>query len=167
MGSYQQLVQALQYPYPGQFDALQSGAENVEDHAVRRSYQAFVREVECLSRGEWEELYTNTLDLNPQVAPYLGYQMWGENYKRGNFMSRLNSALNEEGIERGGELPDHLVLVLRYLSETSQPMPGLVKIFPRAVGKMHKELKSADPENPYLHLLTAIRRLADSLEGEQ
>lgn len=167
MGTYRQLAKALRYPHPGQIASLEAGAEEFEDRSIRRSYLAFVREVGDLSRGEWEELYTNTLDLNPEVAPYLGYQMWGENYKRGNFMSRLNSALRAQGVERDGELPDHLVPVLRYLSAAPEPMPALVKIFPEAVGKMHNELKSTDPDNPYLHLLTAVRKLARSLEVER
>jgi len=166
MRAYQQLADALQYPRPGLYDSLRAGAEEIEDRSIRRSYLAFVSEVENLSRGEWEELYTTTLDLNPEVAPYLGYQMWGENYKRGNFMSRLNSALQAQGVDRNGELPDHLVPVLRYLNAAPEPMPALVKVFPKAVGKMHKELKSADPENPYLHLLAAVRKLARSLEVE-
>lgn len=167
MHAYQQLAKALQYPHPDQLESLQAGAGEIQDPAVQRLFQAFLEKVSELSRGEWEELYTSTLDLNPRAAPYLGFQIWGENYKRGEFMSLLNKELRSQGIERGGELPDHLVPVLRYLSVSQSPLPELEDIFPRALKKMQKELESSDPDNPYLHLLQAIHKLAPSHQADE
>ena len=54
-----------------------------------------------LSLGEWEELHTRTLDLNPPAAPYVGYQIWGDSYQRGAFLAKMNRALVEAGVDSG------------------------------------------------------------------
>ena len=110
-----------------------------------------------LTIGEWEELHTRTLDLNPEFAPYLGYQMWGDSYKRGSLMSQLNKAMRSAEIDLGGELPDHLMPVLRYLDQTNEPIPELVDILEQALEKMVRKLKQQDAGNPYLHLLRAVQ----------
>ena len=81
---------------------------NVEDGqnilmAVDRS--KFVEKIVPLSLSEQEELFTRTLDLSPLSAPYVGYHVWGESYKRGEFMAALNKEMKELGVDLDGELP--------------------------------------------------------------
>src|SRR3989304_10418091 len=38
-----------------------------------------------------EETYTRTFDISPTTTLYVGYQLFGEDYKRGTFIARLQA----------------------------------------------------------------------------
>jgi nitrate reductase delta subunit len=128
---------------------------------VRRALERFLGEVESLDLGEWEELHTRTLDLSPLFVPYVGHVMWGESYRRGEFMAELAGSMRELGVDLEGELPDHLAPVLRYLD--TRPSPELTGLVAAAVEKMGKELARAEAQNPYRHLLAAARLAVSEL----
>lgn len=143
------------YPAPGSLDELAGAVATSTHGAVQRHLQRFVSAVGELPLSAWEELHTATLDLSPKFVPYVGHVTWGENYRRGEFMADLNRAMAEAEVELDGELPDHLVPVLRYLSVVDEPLPDLVDVVPGAVDTMAKTLATADAGNPYRHLLAA------------
>ncbi len=149
----QLLAEALRYPAPGLDARLASALPAVPDSGIRKSIASFVRAIQSISQGEWEELYTRTFDLSPAVAPYLGYHIWGDGYPRGKLMADLNRAYRDQGINDQGELPDHLSLVLRYLSTGAPPPPELAEVFSPATHKMLAILRKADKHNPYITLL--------------
>jgi nitrate reductase molybdenum cofactor assembly chaperone NarJ/NarW len=60
-------------------------------------------------------------------------------------------------VNTGGELPDHLAPILRYLGCTTQPLPELVEVLQPALERMTAGLRRAEPDNPYLDLLAAAR----------
>ena len=157
MRSYAILAEALRYPWPGQVEILERYLETVPAGRSRKSLAAFVAYARDASLAEREELYTRTWDLNPIAAPYLGFQVWGEKYQRGNFMAQLSQVLRENEIDLGGELPDHLVPVLRYLDRVEQPTPALNNILVQAIQAMGQSFRDkSEGGNPYLHLLNAI-----------
>lgn len=149
------IAMALKYPGPGSLDKLRAAIEGSTHGVVRGHLEAFSREVGELTLGAWEELHTVTLDLSPQFAPYVGHSMWGDAYRRGEFMADMKPELRRTNIELEGELPDHLEPILRYLAVTSAPLPDLVDILPTALASMSKTLKVASPKSPYRHLLAA------------
>lgn len=163
MSTYVLLAEALRYPAPGRIEMLQSRAMEMPAGVVKKAFNAFVEEVQDLTLGEWEELHTRTLDLNPPAAPYVGYQAWGESYQRGNFMAKLNQTFQANEIDMDGELPDHLIPILRYLDLTSQPLPEIVDVLEPAVQRMLSGLRQAEASNPYTHLLEAILRAVSNI----
>ena len=165
MGVYSTLAEALRYPAPGRIEKLRDASL---DPAVKEmiDLNAFIEIVDCMTLGEWEELYTRTLDLNPSVAPYVGFHIWGESYQRGSFMSQLIRAMREEHINLEGELPDHLVPVMEYLDAASEPMPELLSVLDKAVASMQSALRKKDKNNPYLHVFNAVRRTTKNIEVE-
>ena len=153
-------VVALAFSYPDAVgharlatavDSLAKGS------VVRRPMTKFLDEVDQLSLAQWEELHTDTLDLNPHVVPYVGHVTWGENYRRGEFMADLNRELNELGIDTMGELPDHLAPILRYLARAAEPLADLGEVLAPAVSEMSKTLDAASPKNPYRHVFAAAQ----------
>jgi len=160
------LAEAFCYPDPGRLAVLKKGLETLKTSGVKRSVAAFVDEIQRLSPGEWEELYTRTFDLNPMTAPYIGYQTWGESYQRGAFLSKMNRELLEAGIDSQGELPDHLIPVLLYLGQARKPLPELVEVLDPALQRMATGLRKADSSNPYLGLFEAMRILGKGLKKE-
>jgi len=154
---------ALQYPYPGQAEALQAQAKSSTSEPGMKAFGNFIQKIGALSLSEQEELFTRTLDLSPLAAPYVGYQIWGESYKRGEFMAQLSQEMSLYEINLEGELPDHLLPILRYLAAAPTPLPELVEVLDPALTAMQKSLKKNEVDNPYLLLLKAIGQACKSL----
>lgn len=150
------LAEAFRYPHPGLLELLETGLARAGKGPSQSKLAVFVKNIGALPLSEWEELSTRTLDLSPAAAPYIGFQIWGESYQRGEFMALLNRAMAELDINPEGELPDHLVPVLRYLAVAEQPVPVLIENFTKAVGRMIALLREKDKSNPYILLLEAV-----------
>jgi nitrate reductase molybdenum cofactor assembly chaperone NarJ/NarW len=116
-----------------------------------------------------EETYTGAFDLQAVCYPYVGYHLFGESYKRGTFMARLNKGYREKGFSAGNELPDHVAVVLRFLAlapdgDFSQALlrEGLIP----ALDKMRAAFGDQS-RNPYAGLIQALSLvLADKTERE-
>ena len=163
MAVFSVYAQALQYPYPGQVEALQAQVKDSTNEPGMKTFANFIQKIGALSLSEQEELFTHTFDLSPLTAPYIGYQIWGESYKRGEFMALISQEMSSNQIDLEGELPDHLRLVLRYLAVAPTPLPELVEVLDPALAAMQKSLKKNEADNPYLLLLEAIAQACKSL----
>lgn len=157
MGNYVFLAEALRYPAPGRVPSLRLLLMDVAPGAIRKTCSAFLSKIEVMSLYDWEELYTRTLDLNPTTIPYIGFQIWGESYRRGEFLAQMSRGLQSYAIDLDGELPDHLVPVLRYLEAASDPLPQLMEVMGPAVQRMIDVLHKQEPQNPYRYLLEGVR----------
>ena len=164
MNTFILLAEFFRYPTPGLAEELRAGLEQLPAGPAKKSLDAFLKPLQTLPPGEWEELYTRTLDLNPLATPYVGFQIYGESYQRGNFMALLNREMRQNQIDLGGELPDHLLPVLRYLGAVSEPIPELVEALLPAVRRMQAVLRKAEPGNPYIHLLDAVEQVCQTLK---
>ncbi len=163
MTGFDAVALALRYPEPGSIDQVRAKWESLPAGGTRKHLLKFLAEIEKLDLAGWEELHTRTLDLAPIFAPYVGYVIWGDSYQRGEFMAEMKGAQDEAGIERYGELPDHLDPIARYLAVVDEPSPWLVELFPKAIGEMKKTLKAAEKDNPYRHVLRAMEEAAGKL----
>ena len=152
---------ALRYPTHDGMVALHSGVAALPKGGAEREMRRFIKDIDKMSFEDLEVLYTSTFDLNPVVAPYVGHLVWADSYERGGFMAKLQRAMFAVGVDPEGELPDHLDPILRYLSATDEPINDLKPVLVPAVTKMEKTLKKADSKNPYLHVLTAARIVAE------
>jgi nitrate reductase delta subunit len=157
MGAFAILAETLRYPAPGQLERLEQGRLALPSGGVQQALEAFLLEVRALSLAEWEELYTRTWDLDPVVAPYVGFQVWGEDYRRGSFMSALHRAYEAADLEPESELPDHLLPLLRYLDQVEPPLPEVSEHFGPALERMRAVMQKRDPRNPYRHVLEGVR----------
>ena len=162
MGPASVVAMGYRYPNPTRLEPLGAAIEGL-DGAVGRRMARFLQAVGRLELGKWEELHTRTLDLSPLFIPYVGYVVWGENYRRGEFMADLKRDMERCGVDLAGELPDHLDPVLRYLELADPPMADLVEELPRALAMMEKALKKAESDNPYRHLLAATVSVVDQI----
>ncbi len=73
-------------------------------------------------RGRVEEVYVSMFDMNVTHAPYLGYHLFGETYKRSSFMISLRERYSDSGFRYAGvEMPDHIAVLLQFLSLNSDP----------------------------------------------
>ncbi|MGK0617852.1 molecular chaperone TorD family protein [Meiothermus cerbereus] len=153
----QTLALAYQYPKPGSTKALWDELQDLPRSRAKNLLERFLKAISELKLAEREELYTRTLELTPLTAPYVGYAVYGEDYRRGRFMAELNAEYAALGIETAGEIPDHLIPILRYLAVATEPLPELLQLLEPALHQMMHTLKTLEPKNPYLLLLEATR----------
>ncbi|HHQ48346.1 MAG TPA: nitrate reductase molybdenum cofactor assembly chaperone [Acidobacteria bacterium] len=126
---------------------------------VARAAARFSEEIEGMGRGELEELYTRTFDLDPAASLDVGWHLYGEAYERGRFLVTVRGLLREHGIAESGELPDHLGHVLPLLARmgADEAGPFAERFVAPALEKMSASLE--DTANPYRHVLAAARAL--------
>jgi nitrate reductase molybdenum cofactor assembly chaperone len=123
------LADLLEYPSPGLPDAIRrvrAAADGVP--AATALLDRFAADVDALPPGRLEELYSAAFDLSTPSSvdatcyPYVGHHLFGESYRRSRFMVGLLERYAAEGFEvEGAELPDHVVVLLRFLATDPDP----------------------------------------------
>ncbi|MBI2854605.1 MAG: molecular chaperone TorD family protein [Chloroflexi bacterium] len=91
-----------------------------------------------------EEAYTQAFDLDNSNTLYLGYHLFGDGPKRSSFLIHLHDAYAANGVECGGELGDHLCVMLRFLGVTSDFQftgPLLEECMVPTLGRIEKGLQ--------------------------
>ncbi len=154
----------FRYPSPTHRESLTVALASLSSGVANRKMSQFLNEVSDLDLGQWEELHTRTLDLSPAFVPYVGHVTWGENYRRGEFMADLKRDMTSHSIDLGGELPDHIEPILRYVAAVPQPLADLLDVLPGAVATMETTLAAADKANPYRHVLAATLAVVQDLK---
>lgn len=163
---YRCLSRLLEYP-----EAPAACARELLD-AVKMEYpetevdiRKFIHCADEFPVERWEEIYTATFDVNPACYAYAGYHLFGESFKRGEFLAKLKEKFREHGFDAGKELPDHIGTIFHYLSvadEGDALAEELVAdcMIP-ALQQMIASFTEPDPkaENPYLPLLRAAERI--------
>src|SRR5689334_13970624 len=111
----------LDYPAPGLADKAAECAAlvgRVQPQAAKllAIFRDFAEEHPL---GKLQEVYSGFFDLNSICHPYIGYQLFGENYKRSSFLIGLKKAYRAEGFEASAsEIPDRLSVVLRFIAHS-------------------------------------------------
>ena len=123
--------------------------------------ETFYRAMEQQTLEQMQELYTTTFDMQPVCYPYIGYQLFGESYKRGAFMAQLNEAYHAHDYSAGQELPDHLSVILHFLGLSTTVREddfGQTLLVEGLAPALEKMLKAFDPQsaNPYSGILSAL-----------
>jgi nitrate reductase molybdenum cofactor assembly chaperone len=111
-------AELLEYPRPGVAQTAREcraliAPESEEAAALLGEFAAFA---ERTPHATLEEVFTSTFDLNASCHPYVGYHMFGEAYKRSALMLELQNRFREHNFDPGVELPDHIAVLLRFMS---------------------------------------------------
>lgn len=160
------LAHLLSYPERRMLEHVAHLQQALEDRPdVSRKVKLFSDYVTSTPMTAIEERFTNTFDMNPACCLEVGWHLFGEDYKRGEFLVHMRQALQEEELPESVELPDHLSHCLHLLAvledEDAQPfarrflLPALEKI-----------LKSLDNENLYRNILLVLQGVLQERFGE-
>lgn len=116
--TYELFAELLEYPATPPAEAARLCAERVSGRslAAATAMLLFERRVKETSAKEAEERYASVFDFSPARTLDLGYQLFGETYKRGVFLVKMKQVTSAHGIDAGCELADHLPVVLRLLA---------------------------------------------------
>lgn len=171
--------------YPGedtleQFRFAEESA-SVEFPEAGRLLSRFRSSIEHMSADRLEEVYTAIFDLNATCHPYIGYQLFGETYKRSVFLVECKEHYRAHGFTAPDiELPDRLSIMLRFVSvcTDTELVTDIIEYgFGPSLAKMVKvkEPTIKEPElsdeNPYSDVLRALQivlgQVPDSEEPEE
>ena len=151
----------LSYPSSDPAPAARRCRDLVTGRSSAAAIGEFVSRAERARPFEMEEIYSSTFDLDPACAPYVGHHLAGETSKRGVFMARLADAYRQDGFEGGtpsGELPDHLSVVLRYLSAVPEGPSREALLEDALVPALDRMLEALPgPDTVYRSVLAALR----------
>jgi len=146
---YHILAQVFKYPNGPDYveDVNQCYAMLCEKYPdLATSFSPFVSFVNSSEPWKVEEVYNQTFHIQAICYLDLGYVLFGEDYKRGEFLVHMKAEQNKIGHDCGFELPDNLPMVLELfsLSEDKAFIDELaVRILIPAMEKMAKEFDMA------------------------
>src|SRR5215475_6280383 len=148
--TYNKLADLLEYP-DSNWDAKIMACHD------EPSLTDFHSAVAALSLSELQELYTRTFDLNPVCALEIGYHLFGENYKRGEFLANLRQTEVPFDLGQDKQLPDYLPVLLRLITKLQDEELRSALMAECLVPALEKMLKAVHgSENPYRYLLEAV-----------
>lgn len=119
----------------------------------------FVTSLNELDDGKIEELFTSTFDVQGVCCLEVGYAMFGEDYKRGQYMAELKVLYRDLSIDCSVELPDHLSNMLRMIPKLGYSdafMLVQLTVLP-GIAKMKQSF--GESNNIYRNLLTCVEAL--------
>jgi nitrate reductase assembly molybdenum cofactor insertion protein NarJ len=158
---------------------------NYPDAAIELS--SFSKYVSDISIDQWEELYTKTFDVQPISYLDIGYVLFVEDYKRGEFLVQMKKEQIEAGNDCGTELPDNLFNILTFIAKSSKQelvdelvvialVPALLKMLDefkearielklKVIKKLHSAIIQEDLNNGNVYQF-ALRALLKVIEHD-
>ncbi|MBT3934466.1 MAG: hypothetical protein HOD63_09490 [Bacteroidetes bacterium] len=159
---YKQIADLFRYPS----ESLLSQSEEFEK-LIQTNYtneiskcQLFLNHVQTKSLRDLQEYYVSTFDIQALSHLDIGYILFGEDLKRGDFLVKLQQEHIKNKTDLGFELADHLpnVLVLLASTNDSEFADEFVQfILLPALLSMIKGFKSES--NVYLFLLQILKEV--------
>ena len=87
-----------------------------------------------------EEDYIATFEMNTKYVLYVGHKLFGENYERSEFIAQLKEYYTENNfIIENNELPDHIAVILNFLSKDTIPSEDKNKLVENLIQSFGKE----------------------------
>jgi nitrate reductase molybdenum cofactor assembly chaperone len=146
---YVQLAGLFSYPEANYVEDVVKIQAFLDESCAEAAEQlkGFTEVASQISQLDLEELYTRSFDVQAITTLDIGYVLFGDDYKRGELLVKLNAEHKEAGVDCGVELADHLPNILRLLNAMQKPelRDELVqKIIAPALRKIISEFK---PDN--------------------
>jgi nitrate reductase assembly molybdenum cofactor insertion protein NarJ len=110
-----------------------------------------------------EEYFINTFEVEALISMDLGYILFGEDYKRGNFLAMMQQEQISAGNDLGSELADHLPNVMRLLplmSEQEVAEELAYSIILPAIREILKKFENTD--NVYQYAFETVLKVMET-----
>ncbi|GBC79074.1 Nitrate reductase molybdenum cofactor assembly chaperone NarJ [bacterium HR09] len=158
----QKAPELLAYPDKAWWPRVQQLVAELEGQ-WQKALAPWVEALQALAPEEREELYVRTFDFDPATTLEIGWHLFGEDYRRGEFLASCRRLLAEVGVPEQGQLPDHAGLLLAALP--ALPPPKAEAFFASFLHPGLEKISSAlaQRENPYRYLLEALDCAAAAL----
>jgi len=155
--------------YPEDRDQLLLNLETLKKISCESNLdiQEFSEFIENRPISEMEEEYVRIFDMFPLCAPYISHHLFGESYKKGEFMVRLKETYRMYNYELpSNELPDHIYIILDFMSvlDREDRIQFLYSGIFEGLKKMQETIK--EKKTPYRLLFDLIYFLCLTEIGE-
>jgi nitrate reductase delta subunit len=161
---YLHLGHLFRYPDQEYLQHLDHVGQALAEEEVKEMLEPLRSFVAHSDFTELEELFTRTFDMNPLTCLEVGWHLYGEDYKRGEFLVKMRQALAQYDLPESEELPDHMSHCLQLLA-FMEPQEAPVLAEGYLLPALKKILKGLKPENPFRGLLEGLERLFVDLIG--
>jgi nitrate reductase assembly molybdenum cofactor insertion protein NarJ len=141
MGDALAVAQALELDYPEQ-------SERVKD---------FIENFTSLTLNQRQEYYIKTFDIQAVCFLDVGYVLFGEDYKRGDFLVKMKEEQRNAGNDCGVELADHLPNLLTLIPKVKSKEFGEELIATICIPALDEMIEKFNMENAYLELLKMLQ----------
>lgn len=154
---FDRLGSLLEYPSPSLPQEVEKCITFTPSGGPAELLQDFRSFLATSSLSRMEEVYTRTFDLQAVCIPYVGYHLFGEDYRRSLFLAGLKKIYRENNFSTGRELPDHLAVMLRFLAQRKDGEESRELIRDGLIPSLEKMISCFPAgENPYKGLLQAL-----------
>ncbi len=158
--NFQLFSKILDYPGPElaaevEKCIFQLTSECPEASEALRQFQSSLEEVRL---EQLQEIYTSSFDMQPESTLNLGYHLFGEDWRRSIFLSRLSELFQSRSFSIDKELPDHLRLMLLFLGDCEINPEGNELIAEGIIPALSRILVNMEgTSNPYRFALRALK----------
>lgn len=156
----------LSYPdtrYKGWVELCAKGLDDMP--AASAIFQSFADLVRNEPLTFLEERFVETFEMTRKRPLEIGWHLYGEQYKRGEFLVKMRRMLREYGVEESQELPDHLSHCLSLLPrmEADDAEEFLANYLLPALDSL---LNGFEKESTYRAVLCCLYRVFSRLPNE-
>ena len=153
------LANLLSYPDGCYKQHMESFLQALKPHPeIVAKLSPFTDFVEGTDPSLVEEVFTRTFDMNPASCLEVGWHLYGEDYKRGEFLVQMRQALAQHDLTESMELPDHMSHCLQLLAKLT-PEQAVVYAGDYLFPPIKKVLESLERDNPYRALIEVLQSL--------
>ncbi|MBI2399870.1 MAG: hypothetical protein HYV23_02245 [Deltaproteobacteria bacterium] len=133
---------------------------------ITEELNKFKKDLENIPLDDVKGVYSYTFELTSDFTLDLGYHVF-DGFRRSNSLAAIKGMYRDKGFpleERaGGELPDHLPVILHFMSFTDDEelLGNFRETFViKALEKLHKNFER-NKKNLYWHVINAVYRIID------
>lgn len=152
----------LSYPdetLVAQVPQLRAAVSELDEGEIRVRMLRFLDHLETAPLDKQQNEYVDTFDMTKRHALHLSYWTDGDTRRRGEVLAYFKQKYRDTGflVATGGELPDHLTIVLEYAA-VADPIKGteLLQEYRASIELLRMALE--EDESPYVDVITAICR---------
>lgn len=161
----QLFAKVLSYPDEDYQEDVTTCLLRLEEYPeVTESFRPFAKFVGAAEATRMEELFTATFDLNDKRPLEVGWHLYGEEYKRGQFLVKMRALLREYEVDESTELPDHLGHCLQLLPKMEI---ADAEAFARnyMLPALEQILQGFDSDNPYEQVIISLQQFLTQTYG--
>ncbi|MDP4224210.1 MAG: hypothetical protein Q8868_12945 [Bacteroidota bacterium] len=162
---YSRLAEMFRYPDNGQKDHLQEWREIISgyDNGLMQKYDPFRIHIMSKTVAERQEYYISTFDVQALCFLDIGYVLFGEDHRRGVFLSQMKHEQESAGNPCENELADHLPNVLTLLPRIEDKELVLEMMDSALIPAIREMVRSFGTiENVYRGLLEILEFIMES-----
>lgn len=164
------LSNILFYPGTDYKNHVQSCYEELKKFEKLRSvFEVFNNYASLAAQSELEENFTYTFDMNPSYCLDIGWHLFGEDYKRGEFLVTMRGLMRRLNVTDTNELPDHIHHVLQVVNrmEENELESFLDEFLRPSLNIIEKNMDEGNKYFPVIKTLAGVLKTEIVLEEKQ